>query len=72
VIHLLEYAAIADIRPVIVRQERTGIHMANAMSRRAGRALCLRLRRPCDRAREDYGIADPESLRAEAAAREET
>jgi thiamine pyrophosphate-dependent acetolactate synthase large subunit-like protein len=31
--HLLEHAAIADIRPVIVRQERTGIHMADAMSR---------------------------------------
>jgi acetolactate synthase I/II/III large subunit len=31
--HLLEYAAIADIRPIIVRQERTGIHMADAMSR---------------------------------------
>jgi acetolactate synthase-1/2/3 large subunit len=31
--HLLEYAAIADIRPIVVRQERTGIHMADAMSR---------------------------------------
>jgi acetolactate synthase I/II/III large subunit len=31
--HVLEYAAIADIRPIIVRQERTGIHMADAMSR---------------------------------------
>ena len=30
---LLEYAARADIRPVIVRQERTGLHMADAMSR---------------------------------------
>lgn len=31
--HLLEYAAKIDIRPVIVRQERTGLHMADAMSR---------------------------------------
>ncbi len=31
--HLLEYAAMADIRPIVVRQERTGIHMADAMSR---------------------------------------
>jgi acetolactate synthase-1/2/3 large subunit len=31
--HMLEYAAIADIRPIIVRQERTGIHMADAISR---------------------------------------
>ncbi len=31
--HVLEYAARADIRPVIVRQERTGLHMADAISR---------------------------------------
>jgi acetolactate synthase-1/2/3 large subunit len=31
--HLLEHAAIAAIRPIVVRQERTGIHMADAMSR---------------------------------------
>ncbi len=31
--HVLERAAEADIRPVIVRQERTGIHMADAISR---------------------------------------
>ncbi|HEY4041779.1 MAG TPA: thiamine pyrophosphate-requiring protein [Rhodopila sp.] len=31
--HLLEYAAAADIRPVIVRQERIGLHMADAISR---------------------------------------
>jgi acetolactate synthase-1/2/3 large subunit len=31
--HVLEHAAIADIRPIIVRQERTGIHMADAISR---------------------------------------
>jgi acetolactate synthase I/II/III large subunit len=38
--HLLEYAAIADVRPIIVRQERTGIHMADAMSRlSSGRKL---------------------------------
>jgi thiamine pyrophosphate-dependent acetolactate synthase large subunit-like protein len=31
--HILEYAAEADVRPIIVRQERTGIHMADAISR---------------------------------------
>ena len=31
--HVIEHAAIADIRPVIVRQERTGLHMADAISR---------------------------------------
>jgi acetolactate synthase-1/2/3 large subunit len=31
--HVLEFAARADIRPVIVRQERTGLHMADAISR---------------------------------------
>jgi acetolactate synthase-1/2/3 large subunit len=31
--HLLEHAAIAGVRPIVVRQERTGIHMADAMSR---------------------------------------
>ncbi|WP_456843439.1 thiamine pyrophosphate-requiring protein [Bradyrhizobium sp. USDA 4486] len=31
--HLIEYAAKADIRPVIVRQERVGVHMADAISR---------------------------------------
>jgi acetolactate synthase I/II/III large subunit len=31
--HLLEHGAAADIRPVIVRQERVGLHMADAMSR---------------------------------------
>ncbi len=31
--HLIEFAAAADIRPVIVRQERIGIHMADAISR---------------------------------------
>jgi acetolactate synthase-1/2/3 large subunit len=30
---ILEFAARADIRPVIVRQERTGLHMADAISR---------------------------------------
>ena len=28
--HLLEFAAAADIRPVIVREERIGLHMAGA------------------------------------------
>jgi acetolactate synthase-1/2/3 large subunit len=31
--HVLEAAARADIRPIIVRQERVGIHMADALSR---------------------------------------
>jgi len=31
--HVIEHAAIADIRTIIVRQERTGIHMADAISR---------------------------------------
>ena len=31
--HLIEFAAAADIRPVMVRQERIGIHMADAISR---------------------------------------
>ena len=31
--HILEFAARADIRPVIVRQERIGLHMADAISR---------------------------------------
>ena len=31
--HLLESAAAAGIRPIIVRQERVGLHMADALSR---------------------------------------
>jgi thiamine pyrophosphate-dependent acetolactate synthase large subunit-like protein len=31
--HVLEAAAVAGIRPVIVRQERVGLHMADALSR---------------------------------------
>jgi thiamine pyrophosphate-dependent acetolactate synthase large subunit-like protein len=31
--HVLEHAAALDIRPIIVRQERTGLHMADAISR---------------------------------------
>jgi glyoxylate carboligase len=31
--HILERGAAAGIRPIIVRQERTGLHMADAMSR---------------------------------------
>jgi thiamine pyrophosphate-dependent acetolactate synthase large subunit-like protein len=38
--HLIEFAAAADIRPVIVRQERIGLHMADAISRMtSGRKL---------------------------------
>jgi len=38
--HLIEYAARVDIRPVIVRQERVGVHMADAISRvTSGRAI---------------------------------
>lgn len=38
--HVLEAAACAGIRPVIVRQERVGLHMADAMSRvTSGRKL---------------------------------
>ncbi len=31
--HVIEHAAAADIRPIIVRQERIGLHMADAISR---------------------------------------
>jgi acetolactate synthase-1/2/3 large subunit len=31
--HLIEFAARADIRPIMVRQERIGLHMADAISR---------------------------------------
>ena len=31
--HIIEYAARTDIRPIIVRQERVGLHMADAISR---------------------------------------
>jgi acetolactate synthase-1/2/3 large subunit len=31
--HLIEFAAAADIRPIMVRQERIGVHMADAISR---------------------------------------
>ena len=31
--HIIESAAEADIRTIIVRQERTGLHMADAVSR---------------------------------------
>ncbi|MFQ3622852.1 MAG: thiamine pyrophosphate-requiring protein [Acetobacteraceae bacterium] len=38
--HLIEYAAAIDIRPIMVRQERIGLHMADAISRlSSGRTL---------------------------------
>src|SRR4051812_50058723 len=38
--HLIEFAAAADIRPVMVRQERIGVHMADAISRlSSGRSI---------------------------------
>ena len=38
--HVIEYAARADIRTIVVRQERVGLHMADAISRLSrGRAL---------------------------------
>src|ERR1700684_637346 len=38
--HLIEHAASADIRPVMVRQERIGLHMADAISRvTSGRSI---------------------------------
>ena len=38
--HLIEFAAAADIRPIMCRQERIGVHMADAISRvTSGRTL---------------------------------
>src|ERR1700751_1405158 len=38
--HLIEHAAATDIRPVMVRQERIGLHMADAISRvTSGRSI---------------------------------
>src|SRR5262250_1286075 len=38
--HLIEHAANANIRPVMVRQERIGLHMADAISRlSSGRSI---------------------------------
>src|SRR5579871_6202476 len=44
--HLIEFAAELDIRPIMVRQERIGLHMADAISRlTSGRkigAFCMK------------------------------
>src|ERR1700722_15645137 len=38
--HLIEHAAAADIRPIMGRQERIGLHMADAISRvTSGRSI---------------------------------
>jgi acetolactate synthase-1/2/3 large subunit len=51
---LLEAAAIADIRTIIVRQERTGLHMADAVSRltrgRKMGAFCMQQGPGCENA----------------------
>src|SRR3954471_5462570 len=47
--HLIEYAANADIRPVMVRQERIGIHMADAISRATAGGDLARPLGPSDR-----------------------
>ena len=47
---IIEAAAEADIRTLIVRQERTGIHMADAMSRMTSGSDDRRVLR-CSRAR---------------------
>jgi thiamine pyrophosphate-dependent acetolactate synthase large subunit-like protein len=44
--HLLEFAADINIRPVIVRQERIGLHMADAISRVTSEIFECRDRRP--------------------------
>ena len=54
--HLIEYRRRADIRPVMVRQERIGLHMADAISRRHLRAHHRRvLHAARSRRRERHG-----------------
>ena len=68
--HLLEYAAAADIRPIIVRQERIGLHMADAISRlSSGRtigAFCMQhgLAQPGARAALELHTLDPAAAAA--------
>ena len=61
---IIEAAAEADIRTLIVRQERTGIHMADAMSRDDVRPDDRRVLR-CSRARarRTRSAASPRPMR---------
>src|SRR5256885_13420493 len=54
--HILERGAAAGIRPLIVRQERTGLHMADAMSRvTSGRKLGVFVMQPGPGTENAYG-----------------
>lgn len=54
--HVLEHSAKADIRPIIVRQERHGIHMADAISRlSSGRKIGVFVMQSGPGAENSYG-----------------